>query len=71
MDLRRSETLIKVIKEGAFGGTHFWDIYSGADSRWYRKSEKEFYESKNIDGDYYCLNYNDVSINKYGVKCKT
>ena len=69
MDSSTSETLIKVIKEWAFGGTHFWDIYSGADSRWYRKSEKEFYGSKNMDGDYYCLNYN--SVNKYGVKCKT
>ena len=27
-----------MIKEGAFGGTYFKDIYSGVKSKWYRKS---------------------------------
>ena len=32
---------------------------------------KEFDELKNIDRRYYCSNYYDVSLNKYGVKCGT
>ena len=38
---------------------------------WYRKSWKEFDQSKDIEQKYYCLNYYDVSFNKYGVKCET
>ena len=33
-----NKTPIKVIKEGAFGGTSFRDIYSGINSNWYRKT---------------------------------
>ena len=33
--------------------------------------EKKFDELKNIDQNYYCSNYYDVSVNKYGVKCRT
>ena len=29
---------VEMIKEGAFGGTYFRDIYSGVKSKWYRKS---------------------------------
>ena len=32
---------------------------------------KEFDESKNIDPKYYCSNYFNASVNKYGVKCGT
>ena len=32
---------------------------------------KEFKELKNIDKRYYCSDYYDVSLNKYGVKCGT
>ena len=32
-------------------------------------SWKEFHELKNMDQKYYCSNYYDVSINKYGAKC--
>ena len=32
-------------------------------------SWKEFDELKNIYQKYYCSNYYDVSVNKYGVKC--
>ena len=39
----------EVIKEGAFGGTCFRDIYSGVNSKWYRNSWKKFNELKNID----------------------
>ena len=38
---------------------------------WYKKSWKEFYQLKNIDQKFYCSDYYDVSINKYGVKYKT
>ena len=37
-------------------------------SNWYRKSWKEFDELKNIDQNYYCSDYYDVSFKKYGVK---
>ena len=60
-----------VIKEGAFEGTYFRDIYSSVNSKWYEKSWKEFAELKNIDQKYYCSNYYDVIVNKYGVKCET
>ena len=42
MDFNPNETPIEVIKKGAFGGTHFRDIYSGVNGKWYRKSWKEF-----------------------------
>ena len=36
-----------------------------------QKSWKEFDQLKNIDQKYYCSYYYDVSVNKYGVKCRT
>ena len=60
---------VEVIKEGAFGGTYFRDIYSGITETWYKKSRKELDELKDIDQKYYCWNYYDVSFNKYSVKC--
>ena len=71
MDLGTNKTPVEIIKEGAFGGTYFRDIYSGINVKWYRKSWKEFHVLKNIDKKYYCSNYYDVSVNKYGVKCRT
>ena len=71
MDFGANKTPVEVIKEGAFGGTSFRDIYSSVNSKCYRKSWKEFNELKNIDREYYCSNYYDVSVNKYGVQCKT
>ena len=59
---------VKVIKEGAFGGTYFRYIYSGATGKWYKKSWKEFDQLKDIDQEYYCSDYYNVSVNKYGVK---
>ena len=69
MDFGVNKTPIKVIKEGAFGGTYF--IYSGVNGKWYQKSWKESDELKNIDPKYYCSNYYDIKLNKYGVKCGT
>ena len=40
------KTPIEVIKEGAFGGTNFGDIYFSVNGRWYRKSQEVFNESK-------------------------
>ena len=65
-----AKTLVEIIKEGAFGGTYFRDIYTGVNGKRYRKSWKEFDEPKNIDPQYYCSNYYDVSVNKYGVRCE-
>ena len=70
MDLRPNKTP-EIIKEGAFGRTYFREIYSSVNNKWYRKSWNESDELKNIDQKYYCSNYYDVSVNKYGIKCGT
>ena len=49
MDFGANKIPVEVIKEGAFRGTYFRDIYSGDNRKWYRKSWKEFNELKNID----------------------
>ena len=71
MDFGVNKTSIEVIKEGEFGGTHFRDIYSGVTGKWYNKLWKEFNQLKYIDFKYYCSRHYGVSINKYGVKCRT
>ena len=71
MDFGANKKPIEVIKEGAFAGTYFRDIYSSVNGKWYKKSWKEFDQLKNIDQQYYCSDYYDVSVNKYGVKCET
>ena len=48
MDFGVNKTPIEVIKEGAFGGTYFRDIYSGVNGKWYRKTQKEFDELKKL-----------------------
>ena len=71
MDFVANETLIEVIKEGAFAGTYFRDIYSSVNGKWYKKSSKEFDQLKNIDQKYYFSDYYELSVNEYGVKCGT
>ena len=71
MDFGTNKTPVEIIKEGAFGGAYFRDIYSGVNGRWYKNSWKEFDVLENIDLKYYCSNYYDVSLNKYGVKYGT
>ena len=66
-----NKTPVKVFKEGAFGGTYFKDIYPGVDGKWYRKSWKELNQLKDVDHEFYCSDHYDVSVNKYGVKCRT
>ena len=48
MDFSPNKTPIKIIQEGAFGGTYFRVIYSGINEKWYRKSWKEFDQLKSI-----------------------
>ena len=71
MDFGANKTLAEVIKEGAFGGTYFRHIFSGINGKMVQKSWKDFKELKSIDQKYYCSNYYDASVNKYGVKCGT
>ena len=71
MDFSPNKTPVEVIKEGAFGGTYFGTIYSIIDRKWYKNSRKEFNQLKSIDQKFYCSEYYDASVNKYGVKCKT
>ena len=70
MDFDANKTPIEVIKEGTFGGTYFRDIYSDVNGKWYRKLWKKLDESKNIDQNYCCSNYDSI-VNKYKVKCGT
>ena len=71
MDFGVNKTPVEVIREGAFGGTYFRDIYSGITGKWQKKTLKEFDQLKDIDQKYYCSDYYDVSVNEYGVKCGT
>ena len=70
MDFSPNKTPIEIIKEGAFGGTHFRDVYSNI-KKWYKNSWKEFVHLKNIDPKFYASDYYDRNVNKYGVKCGT
>ena len=47
------------------------DIYSGVTGKFYKNSWKEFKELEDIDRRYYCSDFHDISLNKYGVKCGT
>ena len=71
MDFGVNKMPIEVIRESTFVGTSFRGIYSGINGKWCRKSWNEFDQLKDIDQKYYCSNYYDVSVNKYGVKCRT
>ena len=70
MDFSPNKTPVEIIKEGAFGGTCFRDIYSGINGKWYKNSWKEFDQLQYIDQKYYCSNYY-VSVHKCDVKCGT
>ena len=49
MNFGANKTPAEVIKEDAFGGTPFRDIYSALKGKRYNKSWKEFNWLKNID----------------------
>ena len=67
MDFSVNKTPIEVIKEVRLVVL----IYSGINGKQYKTSWKEFDQFKDIDKMYYCSDYYDVSVNKYGVKCGT
>ena len=71
MDFGANITPIEVIKKGAFRGTYFRIIYSSVNDKWYKNSWKEFNMLKDTDQKYYCSNYYELSVKKYGVKCET
>ena len=71
MSFNPNKTPIEIIKEGAFGGTYFRDIYSSINSKWYRNSWKELDFLERINPKFYLSNYYDISVNKYKVKCGT
>ena len=48
-----NKTPIEMIKEGAFGGTYFRDIYSVVNDKWYKNPWKETDELKDINQKYY------------------
>ena len=71
MNISPNKKPIEVIKQEAFGGTYFRDIYSGINGKWYQNSWKGFDQLKDTNKKYYCSDYYDVSVNKYGFKCWT
>ena len=71
MDFGANKKPAEIIRERVFGGNYFRDIYYGVTGKWYQKSWKEFEQLKDIDQKFYCSDYYDINVNKYGVKCKT
>ena len=71
MNLSPNKTAIEIIREGAFGGAYFRDIYSGINEKWYKNSWKEFVQLKIVDAKFYASDTYDMNVNKYGVKCGT
>ena len=53
IDFGANKTPVEVIKEDAFGGTCFRDVFCSVNNKWYRKSWKEFDELNNIDRGYW------------------
>ena len=60
MDFSPNKTKIEIIREGAFGGTYFRNIYSGVNEKLYKNLWKEFDQLKNIDAKFYASDYCDV-----------
>ena len=71
MDFSPNKKSVEVIRECAFGGTYFRDIYSGINEKWLKHSWKEFVQLKNIDAKFYASDYYNVNVNKYGLKYGT
>ena len=57
MDFGANKKSVEVIKEGAFGGTFFRDIYSGVTGKWYKNLWKEYDQLKDVDQKYYSSDY--------------
>ena len=71
MDFGTNKTPVEVIREDGFGGTYFRKIYSSVNGKWHKKTWEEFDQLKNINQNYYCSDYYDSSVTKYGVKYGT
>ena len=71
MDFSPTKTPVKIIKEDAFSGTYFKEIYCGINEKWYKNSWKELVRFKNIDAKFYAPEYYDVKVNNYGLKSET
>ena len=56
MDFGANKTPVEVIREGAFGGIYFKDIYYRVNGKWYKNSWKEFNQLKDIDQKFYSSN---------------
>ena len=69
MSFNPNKPPIEIIKEGAFGGTYFRDIYSSINGKWCRNSWKKLDFLERIDSKLYLSNYYDTIVNKYKVKC--
>ena len=52
MNFSPNKTPIEIIKEGAFGGTYFRDIYPGINEKWYKNSWEEFVHLKILVQNY-------------------
>ena len=46
MNFSPNKTPIEIIREVAFGGTYFTDIYYGINEKWYKNSWKKFVQLK-------------------------
>ena len=68
MKFGANKTPIEAIKDGAFGGTYFRDIYFGINGKWCKKSWKEFGQLTNVDAKFCASDYYDENLNKYKVK---
>ena len=62
MNCNPNKTPIEVIREVAFGGTYFRNIYSGINEKWYKNSWKEFVQLKNVDVKFHASDYCDVMV---------
>ena len=69
MEFSLNKTPVEIIKESAFDGTYFRDIYSGINEKWNKNSWKESIHLKNIDAKFYASDCYHVNVNKCGVKC--
>ena len=54
MDFGANKAPIEVIREGAYGGTYFRDIYSDDTKKWHKKPWEKFDQLKDVDQKYYC-----------------
>ena len=70
MEFRPNISPVDVIKNGAFGGRYFRDIYSDVTGKFYKNSWNEFDELENGDEKYYSSDFYDVRLNYYGVKVR-